>query len=235
MTEKLNEWNVDPDPETLAYHLRQVEPYRSTVHFAKFARPWLATSNRIIDLGCGAGQATDYIAMKHPQAQVLGLDVSPLLISLAKQLPPQASFGIGDMTNLSPRKADGVISLATLSWMPEYETPLAQICEKIAPKWMAFSTLLYWGNISAQIVINEPSRPRRSYHNIYSVNEMAKFMQGHGYDYAAGKIFQIDIDLPYPANANIMQSYTVGINEMRHIFSGPLHMPWGFVCFEKMK
>lgn len=226
----MNDWNLDPDAETLAFHLRQKEPYRSTVAFAEFARPWLQSSKTVIDLGCGAGQPTDWLAQKFPKTQFLGLDASPLLISLAKQLPPDASFGVGDMHNLTPRAADGVISLATLSWMPSFETPLDEICKKINPKWLAFSSLLYPGDISCNIVVDEPQRPRKSYYNVYSVTRIQKFLTVRGYRLAKYQPFNIDVELPKPEDANIMKSYT----EHGRIFSGPLTLPWGFVAFERV-
>ena len=229
MIEKLNDWNIDPDPETLAFHLRQAEPYRSTVHFASFARPWLATSNHIIDLGCGAGQATGYLAEQFPQAEFLGIDVSPKLVELARQQAPTASFITGDMHSLMHRSADGVISLATLSWMPGFEEPLHQITEKIHPKWMAFSALIYHGDISAQIVVDEPKRPRKSYYNIYSAKQIQKFLMASGYYLKKAEPFVIDIDLPKPADDDLMKSYTCG----KAIFSGPLYLPWAFMLFAR--
>ena len=73
----LNEWNENPDAETLAYHLGQwKEPYRSTVAFAEFIRPFVKPSQSIADMGCGAGAATDYLARKFPKASWYGFDVS---------------------------------------------------------------------------------------------------------------------------------------------------------------
>ncbi len=228
--DKLNDWNLAPDAETLAFHLRQAQPYRSTVAFASFARPWLATSNHVIDLGCGAGQATAWLAGQFPQAEFLGLDMSEPLLTLARQNAPEVSFTQGDMYDLKPRQADGVISLATLSWMPEFQTPLDEICKKIAPKWMAFSSLFYDGYISTQIVVDEHKRPRKSYYNIYSIQRVTEFLMDRGYKLKNIERFHIDIELPRPENRDLMKSYTW--NSV--LFSGPLMLPLGFLVFERV-
>ena len=56
---ELNAWNINPDPHTFAYHVRQYdEPYRSTVHFAEFVADKMKDAKFVIDAGCGAGAPT---------------------------------------------------------------------------------------------------------------------------------------------------------------------------------
>jgi SAM-dependent methyltransferase len=234
----LNEWNENPDPETLAYHDRHAERVGSTAVFAAFIEPWMEDSCRVFDVGCGAGGATEYLAREFPQTQLFGLDVSGVLLEKAKaSCPTVKNFYKEDLTDISIKyhRIDGVVSLQTFSWMPEIETPLAQICTKINPRWLAFSSLFYEGDISCQIIVDEPKRPRRSYYNIYSIPRTIAFLKERGYMVARVKPFYIDVDLPVPDNLNIMKTYT-GMTEdgMRLQFSGPLMLPWYFLCFEKM-
>lgn len=226
-----NDWNIKPDPETLAYHSRQTEPYRSTVHFAEFIKPWMEKSKRIIDCGSGAGQATAYLAETYQHCSFIGLEISQRLLAMALKIEtPNLGFLQMDITRmLEPtNKVDGVVSLATLSWMPDYKEPLDEIVRKIKPTWIAVSSLFYPGEISCRIEVSETKRPRSSYYNVYSIPEVVRFMAERGYQ-AVYKPFEIDVELKKPSNPDIMKSWT----EHGRIFSGPLYLPWGFLGFER--
>ncbi|KAJ7244835.1 S-adenosyl-L-methionine-dependent methyltransferase [Mycena rebaudengoi] len=61
---------------------------------------------RIIDLGCGSGAWAIQAALQFPDAQVIGLDMSP---HPDRQLPRNMSFQLGDLTkelNLEPNSFD---------------------------------------------------------------------------------------------------------------------------------
>ncbi len=232
----LNDWNMKPDAETLAYHLRQwKEPYRSTVAFAEFIKPFVRRSTNIADMGCGAGAATDYLARQFPWANWAGFDISDDLIEEANQRKGRASYEVADLCALGKDvwNADGVVSLQTFSWMPEIKQPLYEICTKIKPKWLAFSSLFYAGDISFEIKVNEHKRPRQSYYNIYSVSRTTKFLEDRGYKLSAIQPFFIDIDLPVPKDRDIMKTYTLPTETNRYQFSGPLFLPWQFLAFER--
>ncbi|RKF19210.1 class I SAM-dependent methyltransferase [Altericroceibacterium spongiae] len=42
-------------------------------------------SSRILDIGCGAGETAIALAKSHPQIKIVGLDISPSLIEIARQ------------------------------------------------------------------------------------------------------------------------------------------------------
>lgn len=67
------EWKSE---EMMNYHLRQLEkPYRSTVHFEKFLSQHVSLENKkVIDIACGTGGATKYLANLHPSSNFLGID-----------------------------------------------------------------------------------------------------------------------------------------------------------------
>jgi SAM-dependent methyltransferase len=232
----LNAWNITPDAVTLEYHTRQhASPYRSTVHFSEFIRESMANVGLCVDAGCGAGGPTNYLATCFPAAQFVGIDQSQDLIDRAEAWPGRAantSFKRMSLENIEPIfGVDAVVLMQVLSWLPEYVTPLHQIRVRLKPRWIAFSTLLYAGDIDCQIVVTEHQRPRKSYHNIYGVARMAAFMIGEGYALTKLQKFDIDIDLPEPPTPHFMQTYTAGPS--RAMFSGPLYLPWGFALFEK--
>jgi SAM-dependent methyltransferase len=244
--QRTSEWE-QLDKVAMSYHLSQwKEPKRSTCHFYQFIREKLYGSGLVLDVGCGAGAATAYLASQAPGRTFVGLDVSSELISVADGLTAKTqasnlSFRTGDMFDLQPqRDVDGVLSLQTLSWLPGFEAPLAQVFERLAPRWMALSSLFYPGEISCKVEVTEHTRGRSTFYNVYSIPELRRFCALAGYNVTASQPFQIDIDLPFPADPDLMSTHTVsvlppaGSQEIRRIqISGPLLMNWYFVLIER--
>ena len=51
---------------------------------------------KVLDIGCGPGNITRYLLSKRPAFKILGIDIAPNMIALAKQNNPTASFEIVD-------------------------------------------------------------------------------------------------------------------------------------------
>jgi SAM-dependent methyltransferase len=71
----------------------------------------LAGSGPIADLGCGPGHVTRYLAARHPD--VTGIDVSPLMIDIARAAAPDVTFTVGSMLGL-PAADEAFSGLVTL-------------------------------------------------------------------------------------------------------------------------
>src|SRR3989344_5438017 len=72
-------------------------------HFAMVALKYLQFSPnaKVLDIGCGDGRLTKHIASLVPSGTVLGLDSSPLMLSVANSVTmPNLSFVLGDATQL---------------------------------------------------------------------------------------------------------------------------------------
>jgi ubiquinone/menaquinone biosynthesis C-methylase UbiE len=73
-------------------------------HFDQVLLTAFASENRdkgkLIDLGCGPGQTTKYSA-GCGWKEILGVDLSPGMIKVAKEINPQLNFETADMLNLS--------------------------------------------------------------------------------------------------------------------------------------
>jgi SAM-dependent methyltransferase len=233
---RMNDWNIHPDAETLKYHLKQQEtPKRSTVFFSAFCRERLERAKMVVDAGCGAGGPTAYLAKNYPNCNFLGIDESEALISIAKPTE-NLHFAVADLNNLDAvLGVDGVVLIQVLSWLEDYSVPLAMICQRLKPAWLAFSTLCYDGNIDCQITVNEVFRPRWSFYNIYSLPRLHVFMRETcGYYPIKQQPFRIDIDLDKPADPDVMGTYTLKLETGGRIqCSGPLMLPWYFVMYER--
>lgn len=230
----LNDWNINPDPETLDYHLKQwSEPYRSTVHFADFLEDRLEIADAVIDAGCGGGAPTWYLANRFLNCAFTGIDESKELIAHARRAR-NLDFEVDDLTSLRVRFGiDGVVLMQTLHCFPSPQIPIHQIATRIRPQWIAFSTLIYEGNINCKIIVSEPDRPRESYYNVYGLPGISAVLGSEGYGIVRYKPFKIDVDLPRPNNPDIMKTYTLATESSKIQCSGPLVLPWGFCLFER--
>lgn len=235
---RTSEWD-NLDDAARQYHLDQWSKEKdSTRAFSEFIAGKLNASKTVVDLGCGAGACTNYLAIKAPAVQFSGVDLSRELIEMAQDFGADTQnliFSQGDWFSLQPNFYDGAISLQTLSWLPEFEAPLEQIFTKIKPKWFAASSLFYEGDISARIEVNEHARgERKSFYNVYSLPAVARFCERFGYKLTKAEPFYIGIDLPKPTNLDAMGTYTRQSNGERLQISGPLLMPWHMILIESL-
>src|SRR5688500_16678700 len=169
----------------LEYHERQFrEPYRSTVAFCN----WLETSGflvreskiRILDLGSGAGANVHYMSQRYPESSFVGVDINPELVEHGNSFFESSGIRncrleVGDLYNLDPEHLsgfDGVVSLQTLSWLPNFSAPIEAIA-KLQPKWIALTSLFYDGPVSCTIEVSqydeELQRNWSGFYNVYSI------------------------------------------------------------------
>ncbi len=98
------------------------------------ARVPLASPERIVDLGCGAGASTAPLLARWPGAQVLGIDTSPAMIAEAQAKVPGARYEIADGATWTPdAPVDLVFSNATLQWIPDHPTLLPRLMGWLKP------------------------------------------------------------------------------------------------------
>jgi SAM-dependent methyltransferase len=74
----------------------------------------LARAGTIADVGCGPGHVTRFLAARHPR--VIGIDISPGMIGVAREHAPALAFAVGSMLQL-PAADDawsGVVALYSI-------------------------------------------------------------------------------------------------------------------------
>ncbi len=73
------------DEGSVNYHLNQFKyPKRSTIFLELLLEPLLSESKLILDIGCGAGAVTIYLARNNPSVTFVGLEKEQNLLSLAE-------------------------------------------------------------------------------------------------------------------------------------------------------
>ncbi len=65
----------------------------------------------ILDIACGPGNITKYLLGKHPDYNILGIDLAPNMLELAKANNPGAAFQLMDCRDISKLQAgyDGIM------------------------------------------------------------------------------------------------------------------------------
>lgn len=237
--------NIDywTEENNLEWYTRQFkEPYRITVAFEAFLASHTNLDNKdILDIGCGPGAGTSYLAKKHLSSRFTGIDINTNLFDLYQGTSNNIRFQYGDIFRLDEGlkdKFDGIISLQTLSWLPEYRTPIEQMC-KLNPKWIAFSSLFYEGAINYTISLENYEKPTKEsdfsqvYYNIYSVPKLAELFSSYGYKNLQYAPFEIDMDISRPKHKDLGYYTIKTFDGKRLAFNTCLYQPEGFIFVSK--
>jgi len=87
---------------------------------------------RVLDLGCGAGQLTSKIAER--AAQVIGMDASPEMIAQARANFPSIEFRVADATKFElEQPVNAVFSNAVLHWIHDQRSTLKCVWRALQP------------------------------------------------------------------------------------------------------
>ena len=93
----------------------------------------------ILDVGCGDGKITAEIAAKVPKGSVIGLDISPSMITFAKTAFPKQSFPnlhffIKDAQQINyAEKFDLIFSFTALQWIQDHSAFLEGASHSLKP------------------------------------------------------------------------------------------------------
>lgn len=103
----------------------QFGDYRDRPFFDLTGRVHADLPARVVDLGCGPGNLTATLAERWPEAQIVGLDSSPDMLTKADGLAahvPSLSFRLADIAGwMPPADTDVVVSNAALQWVPGHQ------------------------------------------------------------------------------------------------------------------
>ena len=90
-----------------------------TAKYVQTLLKYLKKSSSILDLGCGAGVPIDDILMKAGHS-VIGLDISPKQIMLAKKYCRNGDYSVRDIAQLTHNeyKVEGIVCMYTMFHLP---------------------------------------------------------------------------------------------------------------------
>lgn len=88
----------------------------------------------VVDLGCGAGNVTRFIAERWPQAQLTGVDNSAEMLAKAHSTLPQANWIESGIAEWQPEQPlDLIYSNAALHWLPGHQMLFSRLMSFLKP------------------------------------------------------------------------------------------------------
>jgi ubiquinone/menaquinone biosynthesis C-methylase UbiE len=108
--------------------------------------PEIAGARRLLDVGCGPGQITVFLAERLPEAEVWGVDLAPTMIDLARghaaasPAVARLHFDVADVARLPfPSGAfDAIVSTGSIKHWPDPVAGLRELHRVLAPGGRAF-------------------------------------------------------------------------------------------------
>jgi trans-aconitate 2-methyltransferase len=84
----------------------------------------------VVDLGCGPGNSTEFIAARWPHADITGVDVSREMLEQGSSKHPYWHWILGTIEDFHPDEPfDIVVSCAALHWIPHHDRLLPRLWE----------------------------------------------------------------------------------------------------------
>ncbi len=75
----------------------------------------------VIDIGCGPGNSTEVLRRAFPDADILGIDSSPEMVSQARERLPDVTFEVMDARGI-PGGYDLIFSNSCIQWIDDHDT-----------------------------------------------------------------------------------------------------------------
>lgn len=241
----LNERHLD-------YHRRQFfEPYRSTIHLQNFIAETIGDCGRpmdVLDVGSGAGANIYHLSSVLTKAEWTAVDINERLFKWGERLMVECGFEqdrirfmAADFNHLRDHFAghsfDIVLSMQTLSWLPNYDQILPELFSMVKPSGMIYVSSLFTNSLTeARIQITQFEDGSDDvgegpyFYNIYCFDRFEQMCLRLGASEVRAIDFDIDRDLPEPEHRH-MGTYTKKMTDgTRMQCSGPLLMPWKFIA-----
>lgn len=145
---------------------------------------------KILEIGCGPGNITKYLLSKSPDFEILGIDIAPNMIELAKKNNPTANFAIMDCRKINSlnKKFDAIIGGFCLPYLSQTE------CKELI--YNSYDLLNDNALIYLSFVEGEPTNSEfkvgsggRVYFNYYKLNDLQK--QLNEYKFEILKTFKV--------------------------------------------
>lgn len=145
---------------------------------------------KLLDIGCGPGNITQYLLNKRPDFEVLGIDIAPNMVALAQQNNPTASFAVMDTRDIARLNGpfDGIIGGFCLPYLSPDERRhlLADAQQLLQP-----GGLLYLSFVEGEAEQSgfKSGSGGRVYFHYHPLRELQTELQGLGFD--ALQVFQL--------------------------------------------
>ena len=90
--------------------------------------------DRIVDLGCGAGNVAAHLASRWPDAEIVGVDASEDMLDKARRSGLRARWIAADISDWAPeRPVDLIFTNAALNWVDGHDALLPRLVGALSP------------------------------------------------------------------------------------------------------
>ncbi len=136
-------------------------------------------NSKILDIGCGPGNIMKYLLTKRPDYDVLGVDVAPKMIELAKANNPTANFKLMDIRQIDDltTKFDGVVCGFCLPFLSASEGAklIADCCTLLNKKGLIYLSFMEGDPSKSGFQIS--STGDRAYFFFHELDEIKKQLE----------------------------------------------------------
>ena len=137
---------------------------------------------KVLDIGCGAGQITDYLTRKG--FNVVGIDFSQKLLEIAKTNFPNSRFSLADICEYEQKeKVDGIITKDMLFHLPDED--LIQVLQRFRRLLKSDGSLCIIMDIpkqaGEQIFVEELDENYQIYYNYLTPEKLTKMLEDTGF------------------------------------------------------
>jgi len=163
---------------------------------------------RIIDLGCGPGNSTAMLHQRWPAADIIGLDSSREMISVASQAYPDWTWVEGDIASWAAAiPFDLVFSNAALQWVANHAEVIPLLLEQVSPQGaLAIQMPAHFQSPVHQLLLEIAKDPAWHHSMQDAINAIA----------VGRPSFYYDILQPHTSKIDLWET------EYIHIMDGPL-------------
>ena len=225
--------------------------YQSTIEFKKFLNEYLKNSKRIIDVGMGIGGTLSHYTKLYKNTHFIGIDHRKKNVDSANKIYQNLEINqntsfikinvLKEIKNKKLKNIDGIISEKTFCTFKNFEKPLKNLIQ-LKPKWIGINSLFFKGYMDVLIhqrqvnknkfkILNQDNDPDGDF-NIHSLKSVKNALTSSGYKISKFKFFFPKKKLK--SNSLINGSYTMKTELNKNTcFSGPVHLPWGFLLIKK--
>lgn len=135
------------------------------------ARVPLTAPDRVVELGCGAGNMTAILAKRFPRAEVTGVDASAPMLDKARSAAPGCRFIEADIATWTPDlPPDLIFSNAALHWLGDHPILFPRLVSLLGPG----------GGLAVQMPAMHDAPLRRLQPEIAAHGPWAQRLQGIG-------------------------------------------------------
>lgn len=118
--------------------------------YGEFLEQLVAGPARVLDVACGPGNVARYLLAKRPELQLLGIDLAPAMVELARIAVPSGRFEIHDCRRLTElnKRYDGILCAFGLPYLSGEEASqfLADAFGILEPRGVLYLSLMEGGS-----------------------------------------------------------------------------------------